>query len=438
MVLERLGESLTKVVKKITLASLVDERLVKDVVRDIQRALLSADVNVRLVMELSKKIENRALKEKPKAGLSKKEHVVTIVYEELVNMLGKKHELRIPSKARIMLVGIQGCGKTTTGVKLAKFYAKRGLKPFLIAADTHRPAAYEQMRQLAEPMNIKVYGDPKDKDPLKIVRNGLVETKKSDVIILDTAGRHKSEMELFEEMKNISKIFRPEETFLVIDSSLGQEAGAQAKAFDEAIGLTGVILTKLDGSAKGGGALSAVAETSSPIVFIGTGEGIDEIDAFDSDRFVSRLLGMGDLASLMERAKETIDEKKAMDVLRGEFTLEDLYSQIEAITKMGPISTITKMIPGLGAAMPQEMSQMTEQKMKRFLAIMDSMTEKEMKNPKILDSSRLHRVAKGSGSKQEEVKELMNYYKTMKKALKGLRKGRFGRGVFAKMMRQMR
>ncbi|MFQ5975621.1 MAG: signal recognition particle protein Srp54 [Candidatus Hydrothermarchaeales archaeon] len=438
MVLEKLGESLTKVVRKITLASLMDEKFVKEVIKDIQRALLSADVSVKLVMSLSKKIENRALKEKPKPGLSKKQHILSIVYKELVKMLGVKHDFSLPNKAKVMLVGIQGSGKTTNGIKLAKFYAKKGLKPFLIAADTYRPAAYEQLAQLAEAEDIKFYGKPERKDPLAIVKEGLEEAKKYDIAILDTAGRHKSEAELFQEMKMISKIFHPEETFLVIDSNIGQSAGAQAKAFDEAIGLTGVILTKLDGSAKGGGALSAVAETSSHIRFISTGESVDDFDIFDSDRFISRLLGMGDLASLMEKAKETIDEKQALDILKGDFTLNDLYSQIEMITKMGPLSSVMKMIPGFSMSLPQDMSQMTEKKMGRYLVIMDSMTNEEKRDPKVLDSSRLHRIARGSGSGYEEVKELLNYYKTMKKALKGFKKGRLNKGAFAKIMRQMR
>ncbi|MFQ5887346.1 MAG: signal recognition particle protein Srp54 [Candidatus Hydrothermarchaeales archaeon] len=438
MVLEKLGESLTKVVRKITLASLMDERFVKEVIKDIQRALLSADVNVKLVMDISKKIENRALKEKPKPGLSKKQHVLSIVYEELVNMLGEKSDFSLPNKANVMLVGIQGSGKTTNGIKLAKFYTKKGLKPFLIAADTYRPAAYEQLAQLAEAVNIKFYGKPESKDALGIVKEGLEEAKKYDIAILDTAGRHKSEDELFQEMKMISKIFQPEETFLVIDSNIGQAAGAQARAFDEAIGLTGAILTKLDGSAKGGGALSAVAETSSPIRFISTGEGVENFDVFDPDRFISRLLGMGDLASLMEKAKETIDEKKAMDILKGDFTLNDLYSQIEMITKMGPLSSVMKMIPGFSIPLPQDTSQMTEKKMKRYLVIMDSMTDKEKEDPKVLDPSRLHRIARGSGSGYDEVKELMNYYKTMGKALKGFKRGRFSKTALAKMMRQMK
>lgn len=426
--MKALGDALSNIAKKITRASYIDEKFVKGIVKDIQRALLISDVNVKLVMELSKKIEERALKEKPKPGLSKKEHVLSIVYEELVNILGEKKEFKIPK--RIMLVGLQGSGKTTTCVKLAKFYRKKGAKPFIITVDTYRPAAYEQILQLAEPLQIKVYGEPENKNPFEILKHGLEKAKKSDVIILDTAGRHRSEKELFEEMKNLAEIFQPDEKFLIIDSTIGQQAGEQAKAFHEAIGITGVILTKLDGSAKGGGALSAVAATGAKIIFIGTGEKIDDFEIFDPSRFISRLLGMGDLATLMEKAKESIDEKRAKDILKGEFTIEDLKYQIEAITKMGPLSSVLKMIPGFGFALDQEATELTEEKMKKFLVIMDSMTREERLKPKIINSSRIRRIARGSGTSIEEVRELMNYYTMMKKALKAFKRGRFKRMPF--------
>ena len=426
--MKALGDALSNIAKKITRASYIDKKFVKGIVKDIQRALLISDVNVKLVMELSKKIEERALKEKPKPGLSKKEHVLSIVYEELVNILGEKKEFKIPK--RIMLVGLQGSGKTTTCVKLAKFYRKKGAKPFIITVDTYRPAAYEQILQLAEPLQIKVYGEPENKNPFEILKHGLEKAKKSDVIILDTAGRHRSEKELFEEMKNLCKIFQPDEKFLIIDSTIGQQAGEQAKAFHEAIGITGVILTKLDGSAKGGGALSAVAATGAKIIFIGTGEKIDDFEIFDPSRFISRLLGMGDLATLMEKAKESIDEKRAKDILKGEFTIEDLKYQIEAITKMGPLSSVLKMIPGFGFALDQEATELTEEKMKKFLVIMDSMTREERLKPKIINSSRIRRIARGSGTSIEEVRELMNYYTMMKKALKAFKRGRFKRMPF--------
>lgn len=437
MVLEKLGESLSSVVRRITLAGVVDERLVKEVVKEVQRALLSSDVNVKLVMELSKRIEERSLKEKPKAGLGKKEQVLTVLYEELSQLLGRKREF-LPGKSRIMLVGLQGSGKTTTIAKLAKFFAKRGLKPAIIAADTYRPAAYEQIAQLVEPLNIRVHGDPSSNDAIAVLQAGMKAVEKSDVIILDTAGRHKSEQELFEEMKKLAAIFNPDEKFLIIDANLGQQAGAQARAFHDAIGITGVILTKLDGSAKGGGALSAVAVTGSPVLFVGAGEKIDDLELFDPKRFISRLLGMGDLASLMEKAKETIEEEKVKDILKGEFDLDDLKEQLLALRKLGPLSSVLKMIPGMSLSLPEGASELTEAKMKKFTIIIDSMTKQERGNPKLLNASRMRRIARGSGTKLEEVKELIKYYETMKHALKSLKKGRFARGPLAKMMRGMR
>ena len=436
MALEKLGESLSGVIRKITLAGIVDEKLVKEVVRDIQRALLSADVNVKLVMELSKKVERRALKEKPPAGLSRKEHTIRVLYDELVGLLGGSEARAMPHKARIMLVGLQGSGKTTTVAKLAKYFQKRGLRVAIIAADTYRPAAYEQLSQLVEPLHIKVFGSPESSDAVEVVNEALSRIGKSDILLLDTAGRHRSEEELFREMVALAEVFKPDEKFLIIDSNLGQQAGAQAKAFNEHIGITGVVLTKLDGSARGGGALSAVAATGAPIRFVGTGESIDALEPFDAERFISRLLGMGDLHSLLEKAKETIDESTARDIMKGDFTLEDLQTQIESLTKMGPLGNILKMIPGMGLALPQEAADVTEVRMKRFLVIMDSMTRAEKRKPKIINSSRMRRIALGSGTRVEEVKELLKYYNTMKKALKSFKKGR-GKG-FAPLARMMR
>ncbi len=431
--LGELGESLSAVVRKIARFALVDEKAVKEAVKDIQRALLSADVKVDLVLRISKRIEERALKEKPRGGLSKKEQVITIVYEELAGLLGKGMRPAELRGDRIMMVGLQGSGKTTTVVKLARFYAKRGRRPLIIAADTQRPAAYEQLAQLAEPLGIKVYGEKKayGLDAVDLVKRGMDEAR-GDVVILDTAGRHKSQEELFDEMKRIAEVFQPQEKLLVIDSSIGQQAGAQARAFHDGIGITGVTLTKLDGSAKGGGALSAVAEISSPILFLGMGERIDDLEAFDADRFISRLLGMGDLKALLERAQETMDEEKAAEILKGEFTLRELREQIDAITKMGPLGSVLKLIPGM-PSLPG-MADQTEEKMKRFLFIIDSMTEEERRTAK-LNPSMVRRIAAGSGTRPEDVKELLEYYGTMRKALRGLRRGRLAKGPLAKMLR---
>ncbi len=439
MVLDKLSDSLTGVIRKITSAQFIDEKFVKEVTRDIQRALLTSDVNVQIVMEFSKRIEERALKQKALPGLTKKEHIIKVVYEEMIALLGEKQDYHLPTKTRVMLIGIQGSGKTTTSVKLAKFMAKKGLRPFLIAADTYRPAAYEQLQQLAEKAGVKVYGRPDAKDPIEIVRTGLDEAAHSDAVILDTAGRHKSEGELFDEMKRLSRLFNPDEKFLVIDSNLGQSAGKQAQAFHDAIGLTGVVLTKLDGSAKGGGALSAVVSTGTKIRFVGLGEGVKDLEIFDPERFISRILGLGDLSGLMERASEEMDEDKVKDMLKGDLTLDDLKMQIKSIRNMGPLGNILKMIPGLSMmSMPKETTQMTEEKMDRFLVVIDSMSKQERMEPKVLNASRINRITRGSGTTREDVKELVNYHRTMKKALKGFKKGRFAKGPLGSMLRGMK
>lgn len=442
MALDKLGESLSSIIAKVTRAGVVDKKLVEEVVRDIQRALLSADVNVQLVMELSKRLEERALEEKPKPGMGRREHVITILYEELVGILGSDGGYSLPHRARILTVGLQGSGKTTTTVKLARYFSKRGLNSSIIAADTYRPAAYEQLAQLADPLNIEVYGEPDRSDALEIVREGMKKLNATNIVIVDTAGRHRSERELFEEMKAIDRTIEPEEKFLIVDSNIGQQAGAQAKAFHEAIGITGVVLTKLDGSAKGGGALSAVAETEAPVRFIGTGEKVEELEEFNAERFISRLLGMGDLQTLLEKAKESMDEEKTREMFRGAFTLDDLYEQLESLRKMGPMSTLVNMIPGMGMNLPKGTSEMTEEKFDKFLIIMDSMSREERAKPKVINSSRMKRIAMGSGSRLEEVKELLKYYRMMQRAFKGFKKGRmkkgFSQGALNKMFRGMK
>ncbi|EHP88096.1 signal recognition particle protein Srp54 [Methanotorris formicicus] len=445
--LEKLGESINKALNKIKNAAFVDKKLIKEVIKDIQKALIQADVNVKLVLQMSKTIEKRAIEETPPKGFSKKEHIIKIVYEELVKLLGeeaKKLELNPKKQTVILLVGIQGSGKTTTAAKLARYIQKRGLKPALIAADTYRPAAYEQLKQLAEKIHVPLYGDEtRTKSPVDIAKEGLEKFKKVDVLIIDTAGRHKEEKGLLEEMKMMKEITNPDEIILVIDGTLGQQARNQAKAFKDAVGDIGsIIVTKLDGSAKGGGALSAVAEINAPIKFIGTGEGIDDLEVFDPKKFISRLLGMGDLDTLLEKADELVDEKteESIDaILRGKFTLNELYAQLEAINKMGPIKQIMSMIPGLGGGLPKEAAQVTEQKLKKYRIIMDSMTKEEKENPEIIKASRIQRIARGAGVKQEEVKELLKYYATTKKAVENLKRGKMLKmgGPIGQIMRQL-
>ncbi|MGQ9460037.1 MAG: signal recognition particle protein Srp54 [Candidatus Bathyarchaeaceae archaeon] len=438
MALERLGSSLYEALRKVFRAPVVDEETVKELVRDVQRALLQADVNVKLVLEISKRIEDKALKEKVPPGISRREHVIKVVYEELTRFLGEKPvPLKTePGKRKIlMLVGIQGSGKTTGAAKLARYLQKRGLKTALVCADTYRPGAYAQLQQMAKRANVPVYGDPKEKEPVKIALEGLKQFSDRDIVIIDTAGRHKEEKGLIEEMKKLEKAIKPDEVILVIDGTIGQQAAVQAKAFHEATPVGSIFIAKLDGSARGGGALSAVAAIGAPIKFISLGEKIDDIEPFVPSRFVGRLLGMGDLESLIEKVREAevkVPEKKMRAFLSGRFTLTDMYEQFESMKSMGPLRHLLKMIPGMSYNIPEEMMEMAEDTLKKWRVIIQSMTPEEREKPKILSASRIRRVARGSGTKEKEVKELLERYNMMRKMMKTLRRKRlpfFGKGL---------
>jgi signal recognition particle subunit SRP54 len=424
MALDRLGSSLTDAIKKIFRASVIDEATVKELVRDIQRALLQADVNVQLVLGISKRIEERSLEEKVPPGISRREHVIKVVYEELTRFVGDKPvALKIePGKKRtIMLVGIQGSGKTTHAVKIARFFQKRGLKPALICADTYRPGALAQLHQMANRINIPVYGDAKAKDPVRVVSDGLKSFSEKDLVIVDTAGRHKEERELIKEMKALEQRIKPDEVVMVIDGTIGQQALIQAKSFHEATPIGAIIVTKLDGSARGGGALSAVAATGAPIKFIGTGEKIEDIEPFIPSRFVGRLLGMGDLETLLDKVKDAeikVPQKKAKAILSGKFTLTDMYEQFEAMKGMGPFRKVMKMLPGMSYNVPDEMLNTAEDRLEKWRVIIQSMRTEEKENPKIFSSSRIKRVARGSGTSEKDVKELLKQYVMMRKMLK--------------------
>lgn len=442
IMLGNLGKNLTKTMKKLAGMTIIDEEVVKEVVKDIQRALIQSDVNIKLVLNLSKTIEEKALNEEPPKGVTAKEHVIKIVYDELVNLLGEKaEEVEIDKKPyKILFVGLQGSGKTTTIGKMARYLQKKGFNPALICTDTWRPAAYEQLRQLTESLNLPLYGDPDNKDALDLAKKGLKEFKKQDLIIVDTAGRHKEEKDLLDEMEQISAVVEPDEVMLVIDGTIGQQAREQALAFSKTTNIGSIVITKLDGSAKGGGALSAVAEIGAPIKFIGTGERIEDLEVFDPERFISRLLGMGDIRTLIERAEEIAEEDvdaEAMDaMLSGKFTLKDMYSQFEMMNKMGPMQQVMNMLPGMGNKLPKNASQVTEEKLTKYKILMDSMTEEELTHPEIIKQSRVKRIARGSGMRNEDVKELLKYYQVTKKAIKGFGKRKMD-GPLGQMMRQM-
>jgi signal recognition particle subunit SRP54 len=428
LVLEGLGDSLRTTLRKVAGASRIDEPLVKEVVRDIQRALLQADVNVRLALQISRRIEERALKEEPPKGTPARDYVVRIVYEEMVNILGHPRDVGLRGQT-ILMVGLYGQGKTTTCGKLGRFFAKKGLRVGLIAADVHRPAAYDQLRTLAEQSRAQFYGEPGERDAAGIVGRGLSALKpKCDVVVVDTAGRDKLDEDLIEEMRRIFAVAKANEKFLVIDAQVGQQAGPQAQAFHEAVQITGVIVTKLDGTAKGGGALSAVSVTKAPVVFVGVGEKIDDFEKFDPARFISRLLGMGDIQTLLEKAKEAVEdedkaEETARKIMSGRFTLLEMREQMDMLQGMGPLSKVLDMIPGFSqmrGKMDQGQMDQTQDRLQRFRIIMDSMTRHEMENPGEIKSSRLRRIARGAGVDPKEVKELLKYYEMSKKTMKGL------------------
>jgi signal recognition particle subunit SRP54 len=437
MVMDKLGSSLQNALKKIAGAGRIDERVVNDAVKEIQRALLQADVNVKLVMELSKKIKERSLKEEVATGMSPREHVINIVYHELIEIMGHGTDIKL-SPQKIMMVGLQGSGKTTTTAKLARFFQRKGMKPAVICADTFRPGAFEQLSTLCSRLNIPFYGERDNKDAVEIVKKGMEALSKHDVLIIDTAGRHALENDLIKEMEDIHALAKPDHKLLVIDAAIGQQASEQAKVFNRSIGITGVIISKLDGTAKGGGALSAVSETGSSIAFIGIGEKPEDFEKFEPDRFISRLLGMGDIKTLIEKAQEAMDEDEfdVESMMRGKLTLKDMYKQIQAMNKMGPLKQVMQMLPNMPMIpkLSDDDFQTTKGTLDKFKVIMDSMTEKEQVEPTVIGSSRIKRIARGSGTSPEDVRLLLKQHKMMQQAFKGLRGGKFN---IQKMMKKM-
>lgn len=437
MVMDKLGSSLQDALKKLVGAGRIDERTVNEVVKDIQRALLQADVNVKLVMKMSSHIKERALKEEVPSGMNPREHVIKIVYHELISIVGRSADIPLKPQT-IMMIGLQGSGKTTTTSKLSRYFQRKGMKPAVVCADTFRPGAYQQLKTLCDKLNVPFYGEEGNPDAVGIVERGLLELEKNDVLIVDTAGRHSLEADLIDEMEQIHEIAQPDYKLLVLDGAIGQQASEQARAFNDSVGISGVVISKLDGTAKGGGALSAVSETNSAIAFIGVGETPDDLEKFEPDRFISRLLGMGDIKSLIEKAEETLSEEdidmEAM--MRGRFTLKDMYSQLEAMNKMGPMKQIMQMLPlgGMGAKLSDDAYKVTEDKMKGYRVLMDSMTDEELLNPRLIGSARIKRISMGSGSSPEAVRELLKYHKMMQNAMKGLRGGKFN---MQKMMKKM-
>lgn len=452
MVLDSLSDSLKGTLKKITNALFVDEKLINELIKDIQRALLQSDVNVQLVLQITTKIKQRALNEDAPRGISKKEHLVNIVYEELVEFLGKgkkeDYKTKIIQKKdqkkepyKIMLVGLFGSGKTTSAGKLGLFFKKRGINVGMISLDTWRPAAAEQLEQLGRNLNIHVYTNKEEKDPSKIYKQHEKELQKHDLVIIDTAGRDALSDELIQELDNINKTVKSDEQVLVISADIGQAAQKQATAFHETCNVTGVIITKLDGTAKGGGALIACAITGAPVKFIGVGEKPDDLEEFKPEGFVGRLLGMGDLEALLEKTREAISEEDAQDLskklLKGNFNLIDLYEQMQAMKKMGPLNKVVDMIPGLGSAnIPKDMLQNREQELEKWKPLLSSMTKEELENPDIITGSRVERISQGAGMPSTNLRSMLKQYRQSKKMMKMLKPGSSEKDM-QKMMQKM-
>ncbi len=337
----------------------------------------------------------------------------------------------------ILLVGLYGSGKTTTAAKLARHFQRKGLRVGTIGADVHRPAAVDQLKQLCEKLGVPCHAEPGAKDPVGVSRRGREALKGQEVVVVDTAGRHALDKDLIREMKAIAAELKPDHRWLVMDGAMGQSARDHARAFHEAVGLTGVVVTKLDGTAKGGGALAAVAESGAPIAFLGAGEHPEDLEKFEPDGFISRLLGMGDLKALLERAQEALEGKEidVKSLAKGKFTLDDLYDQLKALDRLGPLKNVMSMLPlgGLGANVDDKTFQATKVKLRRFRVLMDSMTAEERADPKLVSGSRVVRIARGSGGKVEEVRELLKYHKTMQQALKQMTGSRES---MRKLMRQ--
>lgn len=446
MVLDDLGRSLRGALDRLHGSHRLSEADVKEIVKEIQRSLLSADVDVSLVMELSESIESRALDEEPPAGTSARDHVLRIVYEELVGLIGESTEIPLTDQT-ILLAGLQGSGKTTSSAKMAWWFSTKGLRPAIIQTDTFRPGAYEQSKEMAERAEVDFYGDPDGEDPVTIATEGLEATADADIHLVDTAGRHALEDDLIDEIEAIDAAVDADMNLLVLDAAIGQGAKDQAREFDEAIGIDGVVISKLDGTAKGGGALTAVDETDASIAFLGSGEDVQDVERFEPSGFISRLLGMGDLKQLAERVERAMAETDAEeeewepeDLLSGDFTLKDLRHQMNAMNRMGPLDQVMDMIPGIGGGimdqLPDDAMDMTQDRLHNYDVIMDSMTEEELENPRVVGQSRVERIARGSGTNEDAVRELLQHHRMMERTIKqfqGMGQG----GDMQRMMQQL-
>jgi len=447
MVLGKLGDALRKTTDKIANAVFLDKNLVDGVVKELQRALIEADVNVSLVMELSKKIKKEAIDERLK-NVEKKEHIIKLLHDDLISILGKSRDLVLGKKNTFLFVGLYGAGKTTTIGKVAAYYSKRGKKVCAVGLDVHRPAAPEQLKQVCEKVGVKPFIDKEEKNALKIWEKYEKETKDYDLVLVDSAGRDALDEELIKEIKGIAKAVKASETFLVLQADIGQAAKKQANVFKESANVSGVIITRMDSSAKAGGALTACAEVEAPVVFIGTGELPADLESFDPEAFLSRMLGMGDLKGLMEKIHSVMSEKEIKRQQKklegGKMTLKDVAEQVGAMEGVGGFEKIMGMIPGMGKAkekIGEGVIENQEAKVKKWKHIVKSMTDEESEHPEILEkqTSRIQRIAKGSGCTTTEVRMLIKQWKMLNEVMKeqkNLMEGKMDQKTMMKLARK--
>ena len=444
MIFEGLADKLQGALDKLKSKGKLTEKDVKDAMREVKLALLEADVNFKVVKDFVKKVQERAVGQEVMESLTPAQHVIKIVNEELTSLMGDvQSKIMISSKPPtvIMMVGLQGAGKTTTSGKLGGYFKKQGKKPLLVACDIYRPAAIKQLQVVGEKLDIPVFSMGDKESPVNIAKAGYNHALKNnhDLVIIDTAGRLHIDETLMDELKNIKSEIKPHEILLVVDSMTGQDAVNVAESFNDALGVDGVILTKLDGDTRGGAALSIRAVTQKPIKFIGMGEKLDDLEPFHPDRMASRILGMGDILSLIEKAQENIDLEKAKElenkIKKQELDFEDFLEQMEQIQKMGPLNKVLEMIPGMGQVKDQLGDiDINNKEIVRTKAIVQSMTIEERRNPSILNASRKKRIARGSGTSVQDVNRLIKQFGEMKKMMKmftGTQKSMKKRGGFA-------
>lgn len=437
--LDNLKTGLRAAIKKIVNSSGVDEDLIKQLANDVLKSLLSADVKTTLAIQIAENLKKRSLTETPPPGLSRKDHIIKILYDELAGLLGKENDFAFkPGKLnKVLMLGIQGSGKTTVTGKLAKFLTKQGYKVGVIGADTYRPGALVQLKTNCEKSGVEVYGDENNKDAPGIVKNGLkyFENHNLDIMLIDTAGRHKEEKELLDEMREIGKVTEPDLALLVIDGTIGQQCYNQAESFHKTVPVGGIIITKLDSSAKGGGALAASAATGAKVMYVGTGERVDDLELFSPTRFVGRLLGMGDIQALLDLAKRLeneADDVRLKRISSGKMNMDDFYYQLEEVSKVGSLKGFLDNMPGLSGMVKEDQVEQMETRVQRWRYIIQSMSKQEKADPDLLNASRIKRIARGSGWPEHEVKELLKNYKNSKGMMKAA-KGRQMQGFLRKM-----